>query len=55
MPKHSYKQLEQVYQKGVNKEYKQNTGKTHPMSSRQGLLHQEMWGKVGPKFGPEFL
>ena len=42
MPKHSYKQLEQVYQKGVNKEYKQNERKTHPMSSRQGQPHQEM-------------
>ena len=42
MLKHSYKQLEEVYQKGVNKEYKQNIARTHPMSSRQGKGHQEM-------------
>ena len=42
MPKHSYKQLEEVYQKGVNKEHKQNIARTHPMSSRQGKGHQDM-------------
>ena len=36
MPKHSYKQLEEAYQKGVNKEHKPNPARTHPMSSRQG-------------------
>ena len=41
MLKHSYKQLEEVYQKVVNKEYKQNITRTHPMSS-QGKGHQEM-------------
>ena len=42
MPQHSYKQLEEVYQKGVNKEHKPNPARTHPMSSRQGKGHQEM-------------
>ena len=36
MPQHSYKQLEEVYQRGVNKEHKPNPARTHPMSSRQG-------------------
>ena len=36
MPQHSYKQLEEAYQKGVNKEHKPNPARTHPMSSRQG-------------------
>ena len=35
MPQHSYKQLEETYQKGVNKEHKPNPARTHPMSSRQ--------------------
>ena len=42
MPQHSYKQLEEVYQKGVNKEHKPNPARTHPMSSQQGKGHQEM-------------
>ena len=44
MPQHSYKQLEEAYQKGVNKELKPNPLRTHPMSSRQGKEHQEMPG-----------
>ena len=36
MPQHSYKQLEEVYQRGVNKEHRPNPTTTHPMSSRQG-------------------
>ena len=40
MPQHSYKQLEEAYQKGINKEHKTNPARTHPMSSRQG--RQEM-------------
>ena len=39
---HSYKQLEEVYQKGVNKEHKANPARTHPMSSQQGKGHPEM-------------
>ena len=36
MPQHSYKQLEEAYQRGVNKEHKPNPARTHHMSSRQG-------------------
>ena len=36
MPQHSYKQLEEAYQKGINKEHKPNPARTHPMSSRKG-------------------
>ena len=35
MLQHSYKQLEKVYQRGVNKEHKPNPARTHPMSSQQ--------------------
>ena len=42
MLQHSYKQLEEAYQKGVNKEHKPNAARTHPMSSRQGKGCQEM-------------
>ena len=35
MPQHSYKQLEEAYQRGVNKEHKPNPARTHPMSSQQ--------------------
>ena len=42
MPQHSYKQLEEAYQKGVNKEHKPNPVRTHPMSSRQGKGCPEM-------------
>ena len=35
MPQHSYKQLEEAYQRGVNKEHKPNPARTHPMSSCQ--------------------
>ena len=36
MPQHSYKQLEEAYQREVNKEHKPNPARTHPMSSHQG-------------------
>ena len=42
MLQHSYKQLEEAYQRGVNKEHKPNPVRTHPMSSRQGKGHPEM-------------
>ena len=42
MPQHLYKQLEEVYQRGVNKEHKPNPARMHPMSSRQGKGCQEM-------------
>ena len=42
MPQHSYKQLEEAYQRGVNKDHKPNPARTHPMSSRQGKGCQEM-------------
>ena len=42
MLQHSYKQLEEAYQKGVNKEHKPNPARTHPMSSRQGKGCPEM-------------
>ena len=42
MPQHSYKQLEEAYQRGVNKEHKPNPARTHPMSSRQGKGCPEM-------------
>ena len=42
MLQHSYKQLEAVYQSGVNKEHKPNPARTHPMSSRQGKGCPEM-------------
>ena len=42
MPQHSYKQLEEAYQRGVNKEHKPNPARTHPMSSQQGKGYQEM-------------
>ena len=42
MPQHSYKQLEEAYQRGVNKEYKLNPARTHPMSYRQGKGCPEM-------------
>ena len=42
MPQHSYKQLEEAYQKGVNKEHKPNPARTHPMSSQQGNGCPEM-------------
>ena len=42
MPQHSYKQLEEVYQRGVKKDHKPNPARMHPMSSRQGKGHQEM-------------
>ena len=42
MPQHSYKQLEEAYQRGVNKDHKSNPARMHPMSSRQGKGHQEM-------------
>ena len=42
MPQHSYKQLEEVYQREVNKEHKPNPARMHPMSSRQGKGCLEM-------------
>ena len=42
MLQHSYKQLEEAYQRGVNKEHKPNPARTHPMSSRQGKGCPEM-------------
>ena len=42
MLQHSYKQLEEAYQREVNKEHKPNPARTHPMSSRQGKEHPEM-------------
>ena len=42
MLQHSFKQLEEAYQKGVNKEHKPNPARTHPMSSQQGKGCQEM-------------
>ena len=41
MPQHLYKQLEEAYQRGVNKDHKANPARMHPMSSRQGKGHQE--------------
>ena len=42
MPQHSYKQLQEAYQRGVNKEHKPNPARMHPMSSQQGKGHPEM-------------
>ena len=42
MPQHSHKQLEEAYQRGVNKEHKPNPARTHPMSSCQGKACPEM-------------
>ena len=42
MPQHSYKQLEEAYQRGVNKEHKPDPARTHPMSSQQGKGRPEM-------------
>ena len=42
MSQHLYKQLEEAYQRGVNKDHKPNPARMHPMSSRQGKGHQEM-------------
>ena len=42
MPQHSYKQLEEAYQRGVNKEHKPNPARMHPMSSQQGKGCPEM-------------
>ena len=42
MPQHLYKQLEEAYQSGVNKDHKPNPARMHPMSSQQGKGHQEM-------------
>ena len=42
MPQHSYEQLEEAYQRGVNKEHKPNPARRHPMSSGQGKGCPEM-------------
>ena len=36
MPQHLYKQLEEAYQREVNKDHKPNPARMHPMSSQQG-------------------
>ena len=36
MPQHSYKQLEEAYQRGVNKEHKPNPARTHPCHPDKG-------------------
>ena len=42
MLQHSYKQLEEAYQRGVNKKHIPNPARTHPMSSQQGKGCSEM-------------
>ena len=42
MRQHLYKQLEEVYQRGVNKEHKPNPARMHPMSFQQEKGCQEM-------------
>ena len=42
MLQHLYKQLEEAYQRGVNKDHKPNPARMHPMSSQQGKGCQEM-------------
>ena len=42
MSQHLYKQLEEAYQRGVNKDHKPNPARMHPMSSQQGKGCQEM-------------
>ena len=42
MLQHLYKQLQEAYQRGVNKEQKPDPARTHPMSSRQGKGRPEM-------------
>ena len=42
MLQHSYKQLEEAYQRGVNKEHKLNPARMHPMSLQQGKGCPEM-------------
>ena len=42
MLQHLYKQLEEAYRRGVNKEHKPNPARMHPMSSRQGKGCQEI-------------
>ena len=42
MPQHSYKQLKEAYQRGVNKDHNPNPARMHLMSSRQGKGRQEM-------------
>ena len=42
MPQHSYKQLEEAYQRGVKKEHKLNPARMDPMSSQQGKGCPEM-------------
>ena len=42
MPQHVYKQLEEAYQRGVNKDHKPNPARIHPMSSQPGKGRQEM-------------
>ena len=42
MLQYSYKQREEAYQRGVNKDHKPNPTRMHPMSSRQEKEHQDM-------------
>ena len=42
MPQHSYKQLEEAYQRGVNKEHTPNPARMHLMPSQQGKGCPEM-------------
>ena len=42
MPQHSYKQLEEAYQRGINKEHIPKPARTHPMPSQQGKGCPEM-------------
>ena len=42
MLQHMYKQLEETYQREVNKDHKPNPARMHPMSSQQGKGHQEI-------------
>ena len=42
MLQHSYKQLEEAYQRGLNKEHKPNPARIYPMSSQQGKGCPEM-------------
>ena len=42
MLQHSYKQLEEAYKRGVNKEHKPNPARTHLMTSQKGKGCLEM-------------
>ena len=42
MLQHSYKQLEEAYQRGVNKDHRPNPARMHPMLFQQGKGCQDM-------------